>query len=99
MVVHSRHCGHAMYLNEHTQEWKYADNDSLVKDNHKKRPCGKCSKFPTQEGHDSCLKTLPNVKNACCGHGVPSDAYIQFNDGVSIHGIVAVRKQQSLKGV
>jgi hypothetical protein len=48
------------------------------------RPCVACGLV--FEGHDPCLGTLPGVSNACCGHGVPSEAYIQFENGVTIHG-------------
>ena len=34
------------------------------------RPCKRCGKYPTSEGHDACLGKLENVNNACCGHGV-----------------------------
>jgi len=34
------------------------------------RPCVRCGRMPTPEGHDACLGTLPGVRNACCGHGV-----------------------------
>lgn len=43
--------------------------------------CGYCDKPNTPEGHDACLGTIPNVMNACCGHGVREQAYIQFEDG------------------
>lgn len=43
--------------------------------------CGKCGqKFITEnhESYDPCIKQLPGVMNACCGHGVTKDAYVQF---------------------
>jgi hypothetical protein len=43
--------------------------------------CNHCEIPATTEGHDGCLGTLPcNVKNACCGHGNPELAYIQFSN-------------------
>jgi len=41
--------------------------------------CNHCNLDPTKEGHDACLGTLPNVMNACCGHGDVNLAYVQFN--------------------
>lgn len=35
-----------------------------------RRPCRRCGRPPTAEGHDACLGTLPHVTSACCGHGV-----------------------------
>ena len=99
MVVHSDQRGHAIYFDELIREWRYTDDSTIVKENYKKRPCGKCSRHPTQEGHDACLGTLPGVSNACCGHSVDADAYIQFDDDTSVHGIDAVTKQQELKDV
>lgn len=42
--------------------------------------CKCCLKFPTPEGHDACIGTLPEdiVMNACCGHGEESKAYVQL---------------------
>jgi len=41
--------------------------------------------MPDENKHDPCIKNLPGVMNACCGHGV-EDGYIQFEDGRVIHG-------------
>ncbi len=41
--------------------------------------CVKCKLSRTKEGHDPCIERLPNVKNACCGHG-ESRAYCQWAD-------------------
>lgn len=54
------------------------------------RPCGYCDLPNTPEGHDGCLGTLPGVMNACCGHGDPDDAYIQYNDEERIAGAKAL---------
>ncbi|HUX17139.1 MAG TPA: hypothetical protein VMW52_11750, partial [Phycisphaerae bacterium] len=35
-----------------------------------RRPCRRCNRRPTPEGHDACLGKLPGVISACCGHGV-----------------------------
>ena len=44
-----------------------------------KETCSHCNKKRTKEGHDGCIGTIPNVKNACCGHGEDKMAYIQFD--------------------
>lgn len=40
--------------------------------------CLNCKKKRTKEGYDGCIGELPNVMNACCGHGETKMAYIQF---------------------
>ncbi|HEC67163.1 MAG TPA: hypothetical protein ENI23_17940 [bacterium] len=46
------------------------------------RECAECGIAPTEKGHDACIANLPNVKNACCGHGKRGLGYIQFEDEV-----------------
>lgn len=41
-------------------------------------PCKACGDKPTIEGHDACIGTLPNIMNACCGHGGRNEPYVQF---------------------
>ncbi|MCK5018764.1 MAG: hypothetical protein KAS32_17005 [Candidatus Peribacteraceae bacterium] len=67
-------------------EWYFCDTDKLVEETHADRPCGYCRKEDTKEGHDGCLSVLPGLMNACCGHGVDSEAYVQFLDGTIIGG-------------
>jgi len=43
-----------------------------------KETCGHCGLRRTVEGHDGCIGTLPDVMNACCGHGEDGMAYVQF---------------------
>lgn len=53
------------------------------------RPCKKCGiifEGSNSGDPDPCLGNLPGVSNACCGHGVPEDAYINFTNGVMIRG-------------
>jgi len=52
-------------------EWVCAD--TLESYNTTERPCKHCGKHATEEGHDACLGTLPGVRSACCGHGVPGE--------------------------
>lgn len=54
------------------------------------RPCGRCGRERTPEGHDACLGTIPGVMNACCGHGCDGEAYIQYADGRRVGGVVAL---------
>ena len=48
-------------------KWRYLDNNELATI---ERPCIRCGKYPTKEGHDACIGKLKNIKSACCGHGV-----------------------------
>ena len=68
--------------------WRYVDTKEPTVGN--ERPCGKCSKINTPEGHDGCLKILPNVMNVCCGHGDVKMAYVQFDSVNVLRGQVAV---------
>ena len=67
-------------------EWVYSDNKESTVKTHEERPCKHCCKHYTKDGHDACLGTLIGVMNACCGHGVVNEAYVQFLDGSAIHG-------------
>lgn len=78
--------GHPMYFDERSECWRFDDTGEPTKDGWLSRPCGSCNRFGTPEGHDACLGTLPGVANACCGHGDPRDAYVQFDNGVVIRG-------------
>ena len=60
------------------------------------KKCKRCKRPPTKEGHDACLKTLPGVKFACCGHGV-QPGYIMFNNGLVIRGDFKVERQKEVK--
>jgi len=55
------------------QQWVYEDSGESIKI---ERACVRCGKMPTPEGYDACLGKLPNVKGACCGHGILKQAYI-----------------------
>ena len=69
--------------------WIYSDTKQKVSEN-KNRSCGYCNRENTKEGHDGCIGELPDVLNACCGHGISSEAYVQFCDGTDIRGEKAV---------
>lgn len=76
--------GNKIHLNGEPGEWFYEDGISTKSG---KRPCPVCKKMPTEEGHDGCLKELPGVLNACCGHGV-QEGYIHFENGVILRFIL-----------
>lgn len=65
-------------------EWLY--NDTKIPTINNERDCGECERSDTVDGHDGCIGTLPNVMNACCGHGIISEAYIQYWDGHCLRG-------------
>lgn len=65
-------------------EWIYCDTGEPTVDTWQDRPCGKCGLPFTEDGHDGCLGELPNVVNACCGHGCAGEAYVQFEDGTEL---------------
>jgi len=66
MTVVSFKRGHPIVLIGCT--WCWADTEEPCDDD--ERPCVRCQRMPTPEGHDACLGTLEGVINACCGHGV-----------------------------
>lgn len=83
------HCrGHPMCYDESSGEWRYDDDGSPVPLGWRERPCGYCSRMHAANGHDPCLGELPGVVNACCGHGVQSESYVQFANGVVLRGFV-----------
>lgn len=61
-------------------EWRYVDTNESTSENWEKRPCKLCNQFQDKDGHDPCLGELPGVMNACCGHGNPKEAYIQYEN-------------------
>jgi hypothetical protein len=64
-MIESTQRGHKIiYI---VDKWVYADTGEDIE---KERSCIKCGKMPTKEGHDACMGKLPNVKFACCGHGI-----------------------------
>ena len=88
MTASAKWRGHAICYNQDQGIWIYVDTGQPVEE-WKDRPCGWCGYENTPEGHDGCLGTLPGVRNACCGHGVDEDAYIQFQDGSELRGLEA----------
>lgn len=87
-MTHSTLRGHDIeFVNN---EWIYSDTKKPTIYTFNSRPCGHCDKHNTPEDHDACLGELKGIMNACCGHGVVKEAYVQFLDGFSIHGEDAV---------
>lgn len=66
-------------------------SDTLEPTAGNRRNCELCKIEDTEEGHDPCIGTLPNVKNACCGHGNIHEAYVQMNEGTIIEGMAAIK--------
>lgn len=91
MTVRSRWRGHAI---EHPG-WIYSNTGEPVEGT--QRPCGHCQRPPTANDHDACLGTLPGVANACCGHGVSENAYVQLDDGSVLRGDAASEFIQRVK--
>jgi hypothetical protein len=74
--------------------WIYSDTGEPTVGS--RRPCGRCHRPPTSEGHDACLGTLAGVMNACCGHGNTEAAYVQMNNGSARRGKAALEFAQGL---
>jgi hypothetical protein len=53
------------------------------------RPCPKCGRHQTGDGHDPCIANLPGVRAACCGHGV-QPGYVAFENGTVIRGVFEI---------
>ena len=77
--------------------WVYEDNgERLPATGGKIRPCKKCNKlFPLGEGEvDLCLGILPGVDNACCGHGVRSESYVRFTNGIVLKDFIVEKQKE-----
>ena len=57
---------------------------------HSDRICDRCDKEVPNEGPDPCIGNLPGVSNACCGHGDPAKAYVQFTNGIVLRGFYKI---------
>ncbi|MFP1683392.1 hypothetical protein ACLD0W_12840 [Alloalcanivorax sp. C16-1] len=84
-------------IHQQGQEFVYADTGEPTASTWRQRPCGHCGRADTPEGHDGCLGTVPGVMNACCGHGRPEEAYVQFADGAVVRGPDAVAIMRRLQ--
>ena len=86
MTVRSNFRGHSTVRDEKKEKWFYEDTGEEAGFDGIVRPCKKCGKVSNVGDPDPCLGNLPGVDNACCGHGIPEDAYIIFKSGVVIRG-------------
>ena len=79
--------GHEIKWVPEEDKWVYADTEEPIRvdGEENERPCVKCERMPTEEGHDPYVANLPGVENACCGHGV-EPGYISFEDGTVVRG-------------
>lgn len=48
-------------------QWEYEDGVPITVE----KACTRCKRMPV-DGHDACLRTIPGVTSACCGHGKES---------------------------
>jgi len=56
------------------RRWAYSNGESAMCE----RPCTKCGRMPTPEGHDACLGAIKGAVSACCGHGVTKESILMF---------------------
>lgn len=87
--------GNEIQFDEATSQWHYLDG-GLVESNWQSRPCGKCGLRFSSQGHDPCIANLIGVTNACCGHGIEDDAYVQLENGDLHTGAFAIETQKRL---
>ncbi|WP_431785857.1 hypothetical protein [Paenibacillus lactis] len=78
-------------------QWVFSDTGEPTSTTYDTRDCGYCHLQTTPEGHDGCLGTLPGLMNACCGHGVNKEAYVQFIDSTCVRGEDAIAIMNILK--
>lgn len=76
MTARSKWRGHAIE-EVALDRWVYSDTRQPVPEN-PDRPCGHCGLPNTPEGYDGCIGYIPGALNACCGHGEPGAAYVQY---------------------
>ena len=75
--------GHDIYWCQDCYKWYFENGKEVttgelgaIKDN---LICPKCKMKPAENGHDPCIVNLPNVKDACCGHGDSHYAYVALD--------------------
>lgn len=62
--------GHEVEWDETDAVWRHVDSHTPANGPAAElRECPQCGEFPTAEGHDSCLGTIPGAAGGCCGHG------------------------------
>lgn len=85
--------GHEIEINDN-KDWVYGDTRESVT---RKRACKYCDQLETEEGHDNCVGTLPNVLNACCRRGIIEMAYIQLKHRTTVREKEAMMILKELK--
>ena len=68
--------------------WVYTDL-AVALDAYPDRPCSRCGRRPTAEGHDGCLGRLQHVGGACCGHGI-EEAWVVAGTGTTLEMVEMV---------
>lgn len=49
--------------------------------------CRSCRRwYEPGDEPDPCLGRLPGVIGACCGHGKPREAHVEFENGIVLRG-------------
>ena len=87
MTAKSLWRGHPIKWDEEKEKWLFEDSNEPVGETYADRPCKKCLRPFGKDDHDPCIKNLPGVSNACCGHGDDTQSYIQFRNGVTVRGL------------
>lgn len=83
MTAKSKWRGHTIVWQIKEKRFVYADTGEPTSG--KERACGHCNR-ESKDDIDPCLGKLPGVINACCGHGNPKEAYVQFENGTIVKG-------------
>lgn len=79
--------GYKIYFKDNS--WYYFHNDELIDETTTPLKCKECGMTETESGVDPCIGVLEGVSNACCGHGIEDECYIQFTNGTLIGGSLA----------
>jgi hypothetical protein len=93
MSKKDKHNGHDIFCKKGVSFYSDTKEPTV----NKKRTCGHCGKSRGEEGHDACLGALKGVMNACCGHGIKKDVYIQYWNGKIVQGEKALILIEKLK--
>lgn len=95
MTARGQWRGHAIN-SDNGEDWFYSDNLDLVSRD-RDRDCKLCGIPNDYTGHDPCIRNLPGVVNACCGHGDHSQAYIMYKNGDTVRGADALHAALVMK--
>jgi hypothetical protein len=87
--------GHQIRYDWEQEAWMYVSDGQPIEGN--LRACTVCHQAPDEDGHDPCIRSLPDVVNACCGHGNQDRAYVVFTDDLRMRGQAAVAYFNSVK--